>query len=84
TADGFEPATVMIKAGASVAWVNIDSNPHQIASDPHPTHSSFPDLYAPEPLGTNDVYSMIFEKAGTYTYHDNLNPYTFKGVVIVE
>jgi plastocyanin len=32
----------------------------------------------------DDHYSLVFDKAGTYTYYDDLNPYTLKGTVVVK
>jgi len=83
TADGFSPATVKVKKGASVNWTNQDDATHQIAADPHPTHSSLPGLLG-DPLNKGESYSYIFEKSGTYTYHDETNPTKFIGTVIVE
>jgi hypothetical protein len=35
------------------------------------------------PLTQGQTYSFVFNAKGTYTY-DHLNPYTFKGMVIVK
>lgn len=83
TEEGFSPATIQITKGSAVRWTNTDSSPHQIASDPHPTNTSLPGLYS-DPLAEGDSYSYTFEKSGTYTYHDHLNPLKFKGTVIVK
>lgn len=84
TAAGFSPATVEIKKGQSVTWKNTDSADHQPAADPYPTNTSLPDWGKGEVLKTNDTFTYQFEKAGTYTYQDNLNPYKIKGTVIVK
>ena len=84
TANGFEPATIKIKKGQAVEWVNEDSFTHQVASDPYPDHSKLPHLFADEPLTQGGVFSYTFEDKGTYTYTDQLNPATFHGTVIVE
>jgi len=78
---GFSPASVTISVGGKVEWKNIDSDNHQIASDPHPVHTDYPPLN----LGLikpGEVKSLIFDKAGTYKYHDHLNP-SFRGTVYV-
>lgn len=83
TDKGFSPATIKVKKGSQVTWTNLDKAPHLVASDPHPTHTLLPGLESPVLL-SNDSYSFIFEKVGSFTYHDHLNPYKFKGTVIVE
>ncbi len=82
TSTGFSPKTITVKAGDSVTWTNNDSANHNVNSDPHPTHTLYPFLN----LGTikpGDKKSATFEKAGTYTYHDHLNP-SLTGTVTVE
>lgn len=83
TKDGFSPITIQIKKGDSVTWTNKDSSIHQVAADPYPSHSSLPPLDS-GPLNANDSYNFPFEKSGTYTYHDEINPLKLKGTVIVK
>lgn len=78
------PATITIKAGESVTWINNDEESHQIASDPHPQDDNLAGLNGPEKLETGDSFTYTFAEAGTYTYHDELNPFVIKGTVIVE
>ena len=80
----FSPKTIKVKKGQDVTWMNQDSNPHQISADPYPEGGSLPDLNSQEPLGQGESYTFVFDKAGTYTYHDHLNPESYKGTVIVE
>jgi len=82
--DGVDPATIEIKKGQSVQWVNNDGKPHQIASDPYPDQTLLPGLDSEEPLTEGETYSFTFEKTGTFTYHDHLNPSDIKGTVIVK
>jgi plastocyanin len=84
TSTGFVPATVTVKVGQAVTWTNTDSAPHVIASDPYPTDNALSGFDSQQDLSTNDRYSFVFDKAGTYTYHDDLNPYTLEGTVIVK
>lgn len=84
TPGGFSPATIKIKKGQSVKWVNNSGALHQIASDPHPAHDTLPGLFAPDPINSGDSYTFTFDQAGTYTYHDHLRPFDLKGTVIVE
>jgi plastocyanin len=84
TGNGFSPATIKIKKGQAVEWVNEDSSTHQIASDPYPDHSKLPHLFADEPLAEGGVFNYTFEDTGTFTYHDHLRPADFHGTVVVE
>lgn len=82
--DSFSPATVEIKKGTTVTWVNNDTATHQIASDPHPLHNQLKDLGDGEVLNQGEGFSFTFDKTGTFTYHDHLNPLKYKGTVVVK
>ncbi len=79
----FVPQTLNIKKGTVVVWTNKETNIHQIMSDPHPTHTALP-LLKSDPLKINDSFSFTFEKSGTFLYHDENNPLTIKGSVVVQ
>lgn len=84
TADGFSPQTLSIPAGTKVTWVNKDSNPHRVASNPYPDNTSLPGLDSKDPpLGPNASYSYTFATAGNFTYHDQYHP-TTNGEIIVK
>jgi plastocyanin len=84
TKDGFQPATIQILTGSQVTWTNADEAPHQVAADPHPTHTSIPGFDSTKTLKKNESYSFIFDKPGTYTYHDEKNPLKTLGTIIVK
>ena len=82
TKAGFEPKVLTIKVGTRVIWKNTSGGTVTVNSDPHPTHALFPFLN----LGAFDNGSSVqavFEKAGTYAYHNHLDS-SQKGTVIVE
>jgi plastocyanin len=81
---GFMPQTIHVKAGTSVSWTNQDARPHELAADPYPKNDSIPDFNNQLILQNDDTYSFIFSKAGTYHYHDQLNPFKFTGTVVVK
>ncbi len=81
---GFVPATITVKVGQAVIWTNNDSAPHQVASDPYPTNDALAGFNDKSTISQNDTFNFVFNKAGIYTYHDNLNPFKFKGTVIVK
>lgn len=82
TGSSFKPNTVTVKVGTRVIWISSSDKTVAIASDDHPTHRKYPPLN----LGTFEKGSsvqLVFDKPGTYTYHDHLNP-SVKGTVIVK
>lgn len=83
TSAGFVPATIMVKQGQTVDWLNQDSQPHQPITDPYPIDNGLPGFMAPSPLNTGDTYSFTFEHVGTFTYHDQLHPFNIKGTIMV-
>ena len=83
-AHGFYPSTIRIAKGQSVEWVNEDQQPHQIATDPWPLENGLAGFYDQTVQTNGDIYSFNFNKTGTFTYHDHLDPMGLKGTVIVQ
>ena len=83
TNDGFVPKNVSLKAGSMVEFVNESDRGMWVASDLHPTHERLPtfDQFRPSPKG--GVYRYVFDKAGTWPYHDHMTP-SDDGVIVVE
>ncbi len=82
TSSGFNPQSLTVKAGTTVTWVNNSGGPATVNSDDHPTHQKYPMLN----LGKFEAGSSLqlkFDKPGTYTYHNHLNP-SQKGTVVVQ
>lgn len=79
---GFSPATIVVKSGERVVWANKTGSDISVNSDEHPTHRLFRELNLGHvPNGSNA--SLVFDNAGTYTYHDHYNP-SRTGTVVVE
>jgi len=96
TASGFSPATVTVKAGDSVTFVNDTSSQMWVASAQHPTHT----VYDGNNLSTHcaasytgdapfdqcadgKTFTFTFDKVGTWKYHNHLVNGQF-GTVVVE
>ena len=82
TTTDFEPKTITVKAGTKVVWTNKSGAVATVNSDPHPTHTN----YQPLNLGRmNDgaSVSLVFDKPGTYTYHNHLDA-SQTGIVVVK
>jgi plastocyanin len=84
----FDPATVTIKAGQTVTWLNLDRTAHSVANDPgvSPPFDS-------GGLGPGQFFSVTFPGPGTFGYHSSADPvwsgtqiagYKFNGKVVVQ
>ncbi|HXF73450.1 MAG TPA: plastocyanin/azurin family copper-binding protein [Actinomycetota bacterium] len=71
----FEPAAIVVEAGATVTWVNRDDFPHNV----HLLDGS--DRTVPLPVGGRG--SLTFEEPGTYYYECSIHPQQMHGVVTV-
>ena len=78
---GFDPASIAVKSGSTVRWVNDDST-----ADPglyNPTHRIALINTKNSPLlSSGQSWSWIFDQPGFYEYNDMLHP-ILKGTVIV-
>lgn len=75
TAAGVSPKDVTVAVGSRVTFVNNDSSPHTMASNPHPTHGSCPgiDNVGFVAAGSSKTSSNL-EVAKTCGYHDHQQP----------
>ncbi len=79
----FSPSTITIRKGDTVTFVNQSTGKMNVASDPHPTHTDYPefDQTKSSQIGSK-TYTFTFQKVGTWGYHNHDNP-SAKGKVIV-
>ncbi len=73
SSDGFTPKSITIKLGDTITWTNVDTENHTVNSDNHPTHLLYPFLNLGKIL-PGESKSVTPATAGTFTYHDHLNP----------
>jgi len=71
----FGPATLTIRVGATVTWVNNDGALHTVTSSQG--------LFASPGLDSGDTFSYRFTAPGTYAYFCALHPH-MKGTIIVQ
>jgi len=91
TSSGFLPSTTEINKGDTVIFTNRDSNEHWPASASHPTHTVYPEsggcigskFDACKGLKQGENWSFTFNQAGTWGYHDHLNP-SLRGSIVVK
>jgi plastocyanin len=94
---GYSPRTLTVKKGETVTFKNQSSRSMWPASDVHPTHRVYSgtslDEHCPDTTGTafdackrflpGQSWSFIFNKTGTWKYHDHINP-DATGMIVVE
>ena len=80
----FSPSAVKVSKGGKVTWVNKSSVAVWPASAVHPTHTLYPGFDALRGLKTGETYSFIFEKVGSWKYHNHLNSGVTGVVEVVE
>jgi plastocyanin len=97
TSKGFSPDPLTVRFGDTVTFVNKQDRKAWPASDHHPTHTVYPGsgiekcktdtkefiFDACKGLLQDETYSFTFNSAGTWNYHDHLNPRR-DGTIFVE
>lgn len=99
TDSGFSPASVTVRAGDTVRFVNQSSRGMWVATDEHPTHTEYDGTSTREHCvdgrTTNDTFDQCqqtpagsfwdytFEKRGTFGFHNHVGA-SHTGTVVVE
>lgn len=71
----FEPATLRVKQGTVVQWVNEDDEPHTVTSDAG--------AFKSPALDKGKSYTFTFAQKGRFAYHCAIHP-QMTGSVVVE
>lgn len=79
---GFVPKDITVKTGTRVVWINKNRRAATVDSNDHPTHRLYPFLNLGE-LSDGSIVQVVFDKAGTYGYHNHYNA-SENGTVTVE
>ena len=80
---GFSPSSVTINAGDQIRWTNNSSGTTDPSSDPHPTHTDYPDLNG-SPIPKNQSRTTVsLTSVGTWGYHDHLDE-TAVGTITIQ
>ncbi len=93
---GFSPQRLEIRVGDRVTFSVVGSGQYWPASNVHPTHEVYPGTSirkcgnaaegsifdACRGLQQGSQFSFVFNEAGTWAYHDHLNP-RLTGVIVV-
>lgn len=74
TSTGFNPASFSVKKGDTVCFKNTDTSVHQPASDPHPTHTIYPEFDPKHAVAPGESWCFVFDRVGTWHFHDHQSP----------
>lgn len=80
---GFSPSVLRVKQGTAVTFINDDVSPLLVRSNPHPSHTAYPELNTGDTLSQGEIFVFTFNRLGTWGYHNHLNP-SWQGTVVVE
>lgn len=91
---GYSPASITIKKGDVVRFINNSNRDFWPASAIHPTHSVYPIKTSKDCLGSafdacraiepGGAWEFRFDEAGTWRYHDHLSASKTGSVVVLE
>lgn len=72
TDDGFSPDTITVKSGTTITVKNDSSSALQFSSDPHPSHTTEPELNL-STLSPGKSTTFTANQVGTFGFHNHLN-----------
>ena len=74
TGTGAAPRDIVVARGSRVTFVNSDGVPHDMNSDPHPAHTSCPDMNVGFIAAAQSGMTQVLNTARTCGYHDHNQP----------
>lgn len=74
TDKGFVPDKVEVPVGSTVEFINESGTDMWVASLPHPAHTKLPTFDQFRAYKNGAIYRYVFDKKGTWEYHDHINP----------
>lgn len=83
TDSGFSPSNLSVKTGTLVTVKNSSSSTLEYNSDPHPSHTTNPELNQGS-IEPGQSVSFKVTKTGTHGYHNHLNPSRKGSLVVTE
>ena len=74
TSSCFTPSSITIQNGDIVTFKNNSNKNMWPASDPHPSHSAYPEFDPGQDIAPGSTWSFTFNKSGSWGYHDHNKP----------
>jgi plastocyanin len=88
TSAGVSPKNITVARGSQVTFINNSAVPHEMASDPHPTHGSCPEIENSVGFLSAGQTKLTgnLNVARTCGYHDHQRDFdtTLQGTIVVQ
>ena len=86
TSSGASPRDITVSVGSRVTFINNDSQPHDMDSNPHPDHTDCPPLNVGFIAAGAQGVTQNLNTARTCGYHDHNQPSNtnFQGVIRIQ
>lgn len=87
SASGVSPKNLTVSRGSQVTFVNNDSRPHSMNSDPHPTHGDCPQIDQVgflAPGQSKQTGNLTTARTCGYHDHDNPGNTSLQGTITVQ
>jgi len=72
TDNGFQPSFLAVRVNDIVKFRNQSTVGMWIASNPHPTHSDYPELDQRASVNAGGEYTFTFKKVGVWGFHNHI------------
>src|SRR5262245_11596544 len=86
TAAGVSPKELTVAPGSRVTFVNSDSRPHNMTSDPHPAHDACPEINVGvlTPGQSRETLNLVTVETCGFHDHDNFENDSLKGRIVIQ
>jgi plastocyanin len=84
TNNGYTPNQLTVQRGETITFRNESSRDMWPASDPHPTHTIYPEFDSRGPIEPGETFAFTFTRVGTWGYHDHSNPFRTGTIIVLE
>jgi hypothetical protein len=85
-AGAVSPKEIVVSPGSRVLFINGDSQPHDMASDPHPDHNLCTEINAVgllRPGESRETGNLVTVRTCTYHDHDNPGNVSLQGRIVI-
>jgi len=87
TSSGVSPKSVTVAVGSRVTFVNNDTGAHDMSSDPHPEHTTCPEINQAGFLAagqSRQTGNLVIARTCTYHDHNQNTNTSLQGTIIIQ
>lgn len=81
---GFVPSALRIRTGTRVTFTTTTDKFFWPASDLHPSHGIYPAFDPKDPIAATESWEFVFDRVGSWDFHDHLSPYYTGTITVIE